>query len=71
MTPVQSACVNTVVPLIFGIAGFLRLGRFDWTLAIVLAVVIPLAFIWSLQRARFEQKYGKLKVNSVLFGRKR
>lgn len=65
MKPHKVAFINALIPVVLGIGGLLKLGRFDWGIAFLVLVGAAFLYYSGYQRA----KYGSLAVNSIIFGK--
>jgi hypothetical protein len=64
MSPHKSALAQASVPAVFGLIGFLRLGRFHLGIFIVVLVLAAFSYRSGYRRA----KYGTAPTKSLLFG---
>lgn len=71
MSPHKAAIASASLPLVLGLAGLLKLGRFDW--AVLLFAVLAAAFLYrsAYRRAKDAAKYGQPPVSSIFGARKR
>lgn len=60
----KAAFINALLPIVFGFVGFLKLGRFDWSIAAIVAIGAAFLYYSGYQRA----KYGSPPIKSLIFG---
>ena len=65
MKPHKVAFLNALIPVMLGIGGLLKLGRFDWGIAALVLAGAGFLYYTGYQRA----KYGTPPVNSLIFGK--
>lgn len=71
MSPMRTAILNTLSLAPLGLVSFAFPGGFEWRFAAVVMVLLPCEFFWSLQQARHERKYGKVRIDSIFFRNRR
>ena len=64
MSPHKSGLVQASLPLVFGLIGFMKLGRFHLGLLVLVVVLAAFAYRSGYHRA----KYGTAPTKSLLFG---
>jgi hypothetical protein len=66
MSPHKAAIASASIPLVAGIAGLFKLGRFDWIVFLLSVLLAAFLYRSAFVRAKNEAKYGKPPVNSAL-----
>jgi hypothetical protein len=65
MNPHKTAFLNALIPVVLGIGGLVKLGRFDWGIAALVSTGAAFLYYTGYQRA----KYGSPPVNSLILGK--